>query len=79
MNTATRLMRLADNNAKVSGTYFGENYSGTVESSRQLNWGPDYPEQITIKFDTEQFVFGMSRNVILINSRDIDDGIHTLS
>lgn len=79
MNTQTKLMHMADSKAKVKGTYFGVAFAGTADSSRQLNWGPDYPEQLRIMLDAPVTVFGGENTVILINSRQVDDGTHRLA
>lgn len=76
MNTSTRLMQMADNKASVTGTYYGVKFAGKAESSRQLWWGPDYPEQLTIALDAPITVFGGETERILINARDIDERTH---
>lgn len=78
MNTATKLVRMADGKSKVTGRYYGVEFTGQVESSRQLNWGPDYPEQARIVLDAPITVFGGETNVVLINSREVDEQEHEL-
>ena len=75
MNTATRLMKMADNKASVSGTYHGQPFRGTVISSRQVNWS-SAPEEITIAVEAGYTFFGQERSHILINSQDVDSGKH---
>lgn len=79
MNTATKLVQMADRNAKVTGSYFGVAFTGTADSSRQLFWGPDYPEQVRIVLDAPLAVYGEVRSSILIDSRQVDDGTHSIN
>lgn len=73
MTNATMMVRMADAQAKVTGRYYGVSFTGTVVSSRQLYWGPDYPEQVTIKCDSPITVLGLTRDEILMNSRQLDE------
>lgn len=76
MNTNTKLMQMADNKATVTGTYYGVKFAGKAESSRQLWWGPDYPEELTISLDAPITVYGEERARILIDARQVDDRTH---
>jgi len=76
MNTATKLMKIADDKAEVVGTYHGAKFTGKAKSSRQITVSP-YPEQIWI--ETEPFeVLGRIADSVLICSDDVDAGKHTV-
>jgi hypothetical protein len=78
MNTATMMVKMAEQKGIVTGTYHGVPFRGWVASSRQLNWAPDYPEQVVVELYRPITVFGVKREHIRINSRDVDAGQMTI-
>jgi hypothetical protein len=76
---STRLMRMADRRAIVTGLYFGEPFKGQVVSSRQITVRP-FPEQVKIETAPGTALMGENRDRhgILINAQDIIEGTHAL-
>jgi len=74
----TQLMKMADENLKISGTYYGSKFSGQVISSRQHT--VNYREEITIKLDNPIVKPGnyLDGGNIIISARDIETKLHTI-
>lgn len=80
----TQLMKMADNKSKVTGTYFGIGFSGTVVSSRQHT--VTYREQVTVELDGEIEKPGKNidgsqykdSGAIIISAADIENKLHTI-
>ena len=73
MTTATELMRMADDNARVRGTYYGTPFTGRAASSRQVTTRP-WPEELTVILAEPINVFDYERDVVLLYSHEIDAG-----
>ena len=72
---ATQMVRMADSKSRVTGTYYGKPFSGTVVFSRQISMRP-YPEQVTIELDSEIIKPGNHKcgDAILLWSSDVGLG-----
>jgi hypothetical protein len=74
----TKLMHLADNNSKISGTYYGSKFSGTAIKSRQNTLS--YREEIFIELDNPIMKPGnyLDGGVIIIQAQGIEKRLHTI-
>jgi hypothetical protein len=79
MNTDTILMAAADSKANVTGTYYGQKFTGKVISSRQNT--VNYREEAMIELDAPLTALGYTRpvgEVIIITGWMIDNGTHSV-
>ena len=74
----TKLMQLADNKNKISGTYYGSKFSGQVIKSRQNT--VSYREEIWINLDNPIIKPGnyLDGGVIIIQAQGIEKRLHTI-
>jgi len=66
----TQLMRLATRNAAVSGTYYGQPFTGIALRSRQNTMS--YREELTIQLDAPITVYGDERSLIIMDAQLIE-------
>ena len=75
----TKMMKLADEKAHVTGLYYGKKFSGTAVSSRQNTC--NYREMVTIELDAPIEKPGkyMSQEPIIIWASMVEQGYYSIN